>query len=140
MLASFYVGRNNIRPSLDDLLEQETITRTKAVELEEKETEAKQSSETAYRLGWVRGVFIKCILNIWGVMLFLRLSWVIGQAGIIEGLCIVSLANLVTLVTGISMSAVSTNGRIRGGGIYYMLSRSLGKSRNILDGGTSSIS
>lgn len=25
---------------------------------------------------------MRCLLNIWGVMLFLRLSWVIGQAGI----------------------------------------------------------
>ena len=73
-----------------------------------------------------KGVYVKCLLNIWGVMLFLRLSWVVGQAGAIEALCIITLANLVTLITSISMSAVSTNGKIEGGGIYYMLSRSLG--------------
>lgn len=78
------------------------------------------------QLGWIRGVFIKCLLNIWGVMLFLRLSWVVGQAGLIQGILVISLANLVTFLTTISMSAVSTNGRIKGGGIYYMLSRSLG--------------
>ena len=58
-----------------------------------------------------------------------RLSWVVGQAGLIEGLCIITLANLVTLITSISMSAVSTNGKIKGGGIYYMLSRSLGNKK-----------
>ena len=79
------------------------------------------------KLGWIRGVFIKCLLNIWGVMLFLRLSWVVGQAGLIQGLCIITLANTVTFLTGLSMSAVSTNGRIKGGGVYYMLSRSLGR-------------
>ena len=79
------------------------------------------------KLGWVKGVYIKCLLNIWGVMLFLRLTWVVGQAGLIEGLCIITLANVVTFITAISMSAVSTNGKIKGGGIYYMLSRSLGK-------------
>ncbi|CAG0900386.1 unnamed protein product [Darwinula stevensoni] len=43
-----------------------------------------------------------------------------------EGLAIISLCNLVTIITGLSMSAVSTNGRIRGGGLYYLISRSLG--------------
>ena len=34
------------------------------------------------KLGWIQGVLIPCLLNVWGVMLFLRLSWVVGQAGI----------------------------------------------------------
>ena len=33
------------------------------------------------KLNWLEGVFMTCLLNIWGVMLFLRLTWVIGQAG-----------------------------------------------------------
>ena len=37
----------------------------------------------ANKLGWMEGVFMPCLLNIWSVMLFLRLTWVIGQAGII---------------------------------------------------------
>ena len=43
-----------------------------------------------------------------------------------------SLSNLVTFITGLSMSAISTNGQITGGGIYYMISRSLG-TLNILN-------
>lgn len=43
-----------------------------------------------------------------------------------EGVLLMSLANLVTFITAFSMSAVSTNGQISGGGIYYMISRSLG--------------
>lgn len=62
-------------------------------------------------------------------MLFLRLTWVIGQAGLIEGLLIISLCNIVTIITSLSMSAVCTNGQIKAGGIYYMISRSLGKMR-----------
>uniref|UniRef100_A0A8C4QCR9 Solute carrier family 12 member 3 n=1 Tax=Eptatretus burgeri TaxID=7764 RepID=A0A8C4QCR9_EPTBU len=38
----------------------------------------------AVKFGWVRGVLVRCLLNIWGVMLFLRLSWIVGQAGIGE--------------------------------------------------------
>lgn len=78
------------------------------------------------KFGWCAGVYIPCLLNIWGVMLFLRLTWVVGQAGILEGLAILVLSNIVTAITTISMSAVSTNGLVKGGGIYYMISRSLG--------------
>ena len=78
------------------------------------------------KFGWLEGVLMRCLLNIWGVMLFLRLSWVIGQAGFTEGLLIISLANSVTAITAISMSAVATNGQIASGGVYYMISRALG--------------
>lgn len=37
--------------------------------------------EGGVKLGWIQGVLIPCLLNIWGVMLFLRLSWVVAQAG-----------------------------------------------------------
>ena len=60
----------------------------------------------------MQGVYLRCLLNIWGVMLFLRLTWVVGQTGILEGLAVVILANIVTVITTVSMSAVSTNGQI----------------------------
>ena len=75
------------------------------------------------KFGWFEGVYMPCLLNIWGVMLFLRLSWVVGQAGLIEGIAIITIANMITVVTAMSMSAVSTNGQIKAGGIYYMISR-----------------
>ena len=77
------------------------------------------------RFGWIQGVLIRCILNIWGVMLFLRLSWIVGQAGIGFTLLIIALASVVTTITTLSMSAICTNGTVRGGGAYYLISRSL---------------
>ena len=59
-------------------------------------------------------------------MLFLRLSWVVAEAGIGQAILIVLLATAVTSLTALSMSAISTNGQIKGGGTYYMISRSLG--------------
>ncbi|KAM9374873.1 solute carrier family 12 member 1 isoform 1-T1 [Phaethornis superciliosus] len=78
------------------------------------------------KFGWVKGVLVRCMLNIWGVMLFIRLSWIIGQAGIGLGVIIILLATMVTSITGLSTSAIATNGFVRGGGAYYLISRSLG--------------
>ena len=59
-------------------------------------------------------------------MLFLRLSWVAGQAGFGLAASIILLATAVTTITSLSMSAICTNGEVKGGGTYYMISRSLG--------------
>ena len=92
----------------------------------EEEEDRRRKKKKPLKFGWVAGVYIPCLLNIWGVMLFLRLSWVIGQTGLVEGIGLILVSNCVTVITTISMSAVSTNGQIKGGGIYYMISRSLG--------------
>ncbi|XP_058790689.1 bumetanide-sensitive sodium-(potassium)-chloride cotransporter [Phymastichus coffea] len=78
------------------------------------------------KLGWIQGVLIPCLLNIWGVMLFLRLSWVVAQAGIFHTCIIIGISALVCVVTTLSLSAISTNGEVKGGGIYFIISRSLG--------------
>ncbi|XP_040023832.2 solute carrier family 12 member 1 [Gasterosteus aculeatus] len=78
------------------------------------------------KFGWIRGVLVRCMLNIWGVMLFIRLSWIFGQAGWGLGIVVIVLSCVVTTITGLSMSAICTNGVVRGGGAYYMISRSLG--------------
>ncbi|PVD19572.1 hypothetical protein C0Q70_20062 [Pomacea canaliculata] len=59
-------------------------------------------------------------------MLFLRLTWMTGQAGIGLASVIVLISSLVTTLTTMSMAAICTNGEVKGGGAYYMISRSLG--------------
>ncbi|XP_073989263.1 sodium potassium chloride cotransporter [Rhodnius prolixus] len=78
------------------------------------------------KLGWITGVLIPCLLNIWGVMLFLRLSWVVSQAGIGESFLIIIISAVVCVLTTLSLSAICTNGEVKGGGVYYIISRSLG--------------
>ncbi|XP_065114007.1 solute carrier family 12 member 1 [Paramisgurnus dabryanus] len=85
-----------------------------------------KKEEGVVKFGWIKGVLVRCMLNIWGVMLFIRLSWVFGQAGIGLGIVVVLLSIVVTSVTCLSMSAICTNGIVRGGGAYYLISRSLG--------------
>uniref|UniRef100_A0A3B4WYN6 Solute carrier family 12 member 10, tandem duplicate 1 n=1 Tax=Seriola lalandi dorsalis TaxID=1841481 RepID=A0A3B4WYN6_SERLL len=78
------------------------------------------------RFGWVTGVMMRCMLNIWGVILFLRLTWIISQAGILLTCLIILMSVTVTSVTALSISAIATNGRVISGGAYFMISRSLG--------------
>ncbi|XP_078684149.1 solute carrier family 12 member 1-like isoform X8 [Branchiostoma floridae x Branchiostoma belcheri] len=93
----------------------------------EEETGAqKPAGPAAIKFGWIKGVLVRCLLNIWGVMLFIRLSWVVGQAGIGYSSIIILLSAVVTTVTTLSMSAICTNGEVKGGGAYYLISRSLG--------------
>ena len=137
-LESFSGRRKKNRPTIEELMERTTnqissgsgpppfVHQNSQTDVEAGNA-GQDKGQQPTKLGWIKGVYVKCLLNIWGVMLFLRLSWVVGQAGLFEALAIITLANIVTLITSISMSAVSTNGKIKGGGIYYMLSRSLGK-------------
>uniref|UniRef100_A0A669D297 Solute carrier family 12 member 2 n=1 Tax=Oreochromis niloticus TaxID=8128 RepID=A0A669D297_ORENI len=87
---------------------------------------AKEAKGGTVKFGWVKGVLIRCMLNIWGVMLFIRMSWIVGQAGIGLTIAIILMATVVTTITGLSTSAIATNGFVRGGGAYYLISRSLG--------------
>ncbi|XP_022331098.2 solute carrier family 12 member 2-like isoform X2 [Crassostrea virginica] len=121
------------RPTLAELHEEkeEDLIRAKQREpllpSEEKLAEDPANKpSTAIKFGWIKGVLVRCLLNIWGVMLFMRMSWVVGQAGIGLSTLIVLLATVVTVITSISMSAICTNGEVKGGGAYYMISRSLG--------------
>jgi hypothetical protein len=58
-------------------------------------------------LGTLMGVFLPCMQNILGIILFLRLSWIVGQAGVGVTLGLVSMCCASTLLTGLSLSCVS---------------------------------
>ncbi|XP_048449645.1 solute carrier family 12 member 6-like [Rhincodon typus] len=78
------------------------------------------------QMGMLMGVYLPCLQNILGVILFLRLTWVVGTAGILQSFCIIFLCCCCTMLTAISMSAIATNGVVPAGGSYFMISRSLG--------------
>uniref|UniRef100_A0A669DFD4 Solute carrier family 12 member 6 n=1 Tax=Oreochromis niloticus TaxID=8128 RepID=A0A669DFD4_ORENI len=77
-------------------------------------------------MGTLMGVYLPCLQNIFGVILFLRLTWVVGTAGVLQAFCIVLMCCCCTMLTAISMSAIATNGVVPAGGSYFMISRSLG--------------
>ncbi len=72
------------------------------------------------------GVFTPSILTILGAILFLRAGYVIGQAGIRGAMIILVAAELISLLTALSMSVIATNTPVRGGGAYFLISRALG--------------
>ncbi|NWH38302.1 S12A3 protein, partial [Chloropsis hardwickii] len=95
--------------------------------LEEAEGPGRDSVPEPVRFGWVKGVMIRCMLNIWGVILYLRLPWITAQAGIALTWLIILMSVTVTTITGLSISAISTNGKVKSGrGTYFLISRSLG--------------
>ncbi|MCB2170677.1 MAG: amino acid permease [Deltaproteobacteria bacterium] len=81
---------------------------------------------TEVKLGTFAGVFTPSVLTILGIILFLRLGFVVGEAGLGRALIIIALANLISILTSLSLSAIATNLRVKGGGDYYVISRTLG--------------
>ncbi|OGN63491.1 MAG: hypothetical protein A3E26_02840 [Chlamydiae bacterium RIFCSPHIGHO2_12_FULL_49_32] len=85
------------------------------------------STETKFLgYGTFLGVFLPGFLMTLGMIIYLRLGWVVGQVGLNQTLCIIAISCLITLITALSISATATNGEVKGGGTYYIISRSLG--------------
>jgi hypothetical protein len=59
--------------------------------------------------GTFAGVFTPSFLTILGVILFLRLGYVAGNAGLGRALTIIAPANAISVLTTVSLSAIATN-------------------------------
>ena len=78
------------------------------------------------RFGAFKGVFTPTLLTILGVIMYVRLGWVVGNAGLLGAWLILLLALGITLCTGLSLASIATNTRIGDGGPYAIIARSLG--------------
>ena len=88
--------------------------------------EKKAGAPTPKLYGTFEGVFKPTLLTILGVIMYLRMGWVVGNAGLLGGLLVVLLAVSITLATGLSVSSIASNTRLKAGGPYAMISKSLG--------------
>ncbi len=76
--------------------------------------------------GTMFGVFMPCLQNILGVILFVRLPWIVAQAGMVYAVLVVLLCVSSTVLTALSMSALVTNGKVGAGGPYALLLHNMG--------------
>ncbi|MBE8221776.1 MAG: amino acid permease [Bdellovibrionales bacterium] len=76
--------------------------------------------------GTFEGVFIPSILTILGIIMYLRMGWVVANAGLVGTLVIISVSSFITFLTALSVSSMATNMKVKSGGIYYVISRSFG--------------
>ena len=72
------------------------------------------------------GVYTPTLLTILGVILYLRLGWVVGNVGLFATLLIIFFAHAITFATALSMSSMLTNIKIGNGGAYAIITHSLG--------------
>uniref|UniRef100_R7W2I4 Solute carrier family 12 member 6 n=1 Tax=Aegilops tauschii TaxID=37682 RepID=R7W2I4_AEGTA len=82
--------------------------------------------EAGPKFGTMMGVFVPCLQNILGIIYYIRFTWIVGMAGIWQSLVLVSFCGACTFLTGLSLSAIATNGAMKGGGPYYLIGRALG--------------
>ncbi len=78
------------------------------------------------KFGTFGGVFTPSILTILGVIMYLRLPWVVGNGGLWMALGVIAVAHVISVTTGLSISSIATDKNVGAGGPYYIVSRSLG--------------
>ncbi len=81
---------------------------------------------TTKKLNVFGGVFVPDVLTILGVIMYLRLGWVVGNAGFLGAVLIIVLAKSITICTALSMSSITTNIKIGSGGAFSIITKSLG--------------
>ena len=72
------------------------------------------------------GVFVPSVLAILGAVMYYIAPKVTGGVGLLRMIAIIVIAHSITLATAFSISSIATNINVKGGGLYYLISRSLG--------------
>ena len=104
-----------------------TAKTTKSAErARDKHTKTSGEGTPRAQLSTFGGVFTPSVLTILGLVLFLRLGFVTGSVGLAEMLLILGLSTAVSVLTTFSLAALATNLKVGGGGVYFLISRTLG--------------
>ena len=77
----------------------------------------RESGANQRKLGTYVGVFRPTILTIFGVIMYIRMGWVVGHAGLIGALLILFMTFIITGTAALSFSSITTNIRLKAGGV-----------------------
>lgn len=72
------------------------------------------------------GVYTSCLINIFGVIVFLRSGWIVGQAGIVASFAIIFCSVVIGLVSVLSAIGIVERCRIESGGVYFLIANTMG--------------
>ena len=87
----------------------------------------RQSNSTKPKLyNTFEGVFKPTLLTVLGAIMYLRVGWVVGNAGLLGGMLVILAAVSITFATGLSLSSIASNTRLAAGGPYAMIAKALG--------------
>ena len=114
---SIYTGQHVGRePSQDNMTPVDAMRRDPyaPVVLSTDENSGSEVKAAEPKLGLLWGVYLPCVQNILGVILFIRLPWIAAQAGLPMTTLIILMCVLSTLITSLSLSAIATNGNKHG--------------------------
>lgn len=115
-----------MRETIEEQSEENVIYDTEQQDDESKNVQ-KQVEEQAFNTyGTFAGVFVPTLVTILGVIMFLRVGWMVGNSGLLGAILIITLSFLITSCTGLSMSSFVTNTRVGAGGAFSIISQSLG--------------
>ncbi|EGT33478.1 hypothetical protein CAEBREN_08926 [Caenorhabditis brenneri] len=72
------------------------------------------------------GVFATVMVNIFGIIVFLRLGWIVGTAGVANSILLLGICTSLALITVFSAIGIVERCQIKSGGIYFLVSHVLG--------------
>jgi len=72
------------------------------------------------------GVFTSCLINVFGVIVFLRSGWIVAQAGIINAVLIIFVTVIIALISVLSAIGICERCRVESGGVYFLIAHTLG--------------
>jgi hypothetical protein len=99
---------------------------TAAASSDDADAPTAETEKVYNKLTTFQGVYLPCMMSIFNVLMYLRFTWMVGNAGLIQTYAIMGMSTVFSISTIVSMSAICSNGAIKGGGVYFMLSRTMG--------------